>query len=340
MTIRNLHSVGFWLGIGASIASIAWLIIRCEWHDVLASLTTAHWGLLLPVFPIMLSIFLLRAARWQALFAGNMRPRFLGSFLALMAGYLFNNLLPARAGELVRVHVIGHREQLPRSAALGTVVVERTLELLVLLALLALVLFSQPLPGWAAHAGKVVAGIACGAFVVLILVGLLGGRLMDWVIPRLGFLPDSITRRLAVSGRAFVGVVSAVLQASHVARFLILTLIIWALEIALVWFVSGAFDLPLSLLNILFVMLAIALGTMVPASPGYIGTYEFFGLNALAIVGVSGSGALGFVVVLHATLLLGSSMVGVVCLGFMGWPLFPRNFISLESGLNNHNKGC
>jgi uncharacterized protein (TIRG00374 family) len=320
MAKNTWHKAGTWLGLLVSIGAVAWLLIRYDWSGVDDSLRMANWTLLVPVLPIMLIIFALRAARWQSLFADDMRPRFSGSFLALMAGYLFNNLLPARAGELVRVHVIGRREKLPRSAALGTVVVERTLELLVLLALLALVLFTQPLPGWAAHAGKVVAAIACGAFAALVMLGVLGGRLLDQVIPRLRFLPGSMTARLAVSGQAFVGVVAAVLHASHVARFLMLTAIIWALEIAVVWLVSGAFDLPLSLLNILFVMLAIALGTMVPASPGYIGTFEFFGLNALALVGVSGSGALGFVVVLHATLLLGSSLVGAVCLGFMGWP--------------------
>lgn len=316
---KNWRSAGTWFGFVVSIAAVIWLLIRYDWSGVDDSLRVADWMRLVPVMPVMLAIFALRAWRWQALFADSIRPSFSGSFLALMAGYLFNNILPARAGELVRVHVIGRREQLPRSAALGTVVVERTLELLVLLVLLSFVLISQPLPDWAAHAGKVVAGLVCSAFGILVSVGLLGNKLVEKTIPRLIFLPEAIANRLVVSSQAFVGGVSAVLQAPHIAKFIFLTSIIWVLEIAVVWFVSSAFNLPLNSLNILFVMLSIALGTMVPASPGYLGTFEVFGLSALALVGVSGSSAQGFVLVLHATLLLGSSLVGAVCLGLMGW---------------------
>lgn len=270
----------------------------------------------------MLVIFALRASRWQALFSDSLRPKFLPSFLALMLGYLFNNLLPARAGELVRVHVIGRRGQIPRSAALGTVVVERTLELLVMLALLSFVLIKQPLPGWTEDAGKVVVALALGAIIGLVCLGLLGEKIIESLVRRLVFLPVLITRRLVTSGKTFIGGVSAVLNAQHVAGFLTFTAFIWLLEISVAWAISSAFNLQLSPLHLLFVLIAIAIGTMVPASPGYVGTFEFFGLSALALIGVSGSGALGFVVVLHAVLLLGSSMVGAACLAYMGWPRF------------------
>ena len=316
------HRAGTWLGLAVSAAAVAWLLWRYDWRGVGDALAAAHWALFVPVPLVMIANFMLRAARWQALFPDDLRPRFGGSFVALMAGYLFNNVLPARAGELVRVHMIGRREQLPRSTALGTVVLERTLDLLVLLALFAFVLLNQPLPGWTAHAGRMVAVLALGALGVILFLGWQGERLVESIVPRLGFLPAAVTRRLDASGRAFIGGVSAVLRASHLARFAAFTILIWSLEVATVWLIARAFALALGPLDVLFVMLAITLGTMVPASPGYVGTFEFFGLSALQLIGISGAAALGFVVTLHAAVLLGSSLIGAACLAWQGGASF------------------
>jgi len=319
MVTDGWRRLGTWFGFAVSAAALAWLVLRYEWNGVVAALAGVRFALFLPVPVLLLANFILRAVRWQALFPDAIRPRASGAFIALMAGYLFNNLLPARAGELVRVHMVGRREQLPRSAALGTVVVERTLDLLVLLALLSFVLVSQPLPGWAAHAGRVVAVLALAALGLILVLGWQGERMVSLLVPRLRFAPEALRQRLDVSSRAFVGGVSAVLRASHLARFVVITALIWALELGVVSLIARAFELPLGPVNVLFVMLAVSLGTMVPSSPGYLGTFEFFGLSALALLGISGAPALGFALTLHAVLLLGSSVVGAACVAWNGW---------------------
>jgi uncharacterized membrane protein YbhN (UPF0104 family) len=68
----------------------------------------------------------------------------------------------------------------------------------------------------------------------------------------------------------------------------------------------------------LFVMITIAVATLVPSSPGYLGTFEFFGLSALTMVGHTGGNALSFVIVLHAVTILGAGILGALCLG--RWP--------------------
>jgi hypothetical protein len=317
------RGVGTWVGLAVSAAAVAWLALRYDWRSAGHAMASAGLDWLLPVAPLMVVNFVVRAARWRGLFPDPIRPRLPGAFSAMMAGYLFNNLLPARAGELVRVHMVGRGEQLPRSAALGTVVVERTLDLLVLLVLLSLVLLGQPLPGWTAYAGKVVAALAAATLAAILLLGWKGEQLVGVGAARIPFLPAGARARLEVSGRAFVGGVSAVLRGPHLARFVAWTACIWALELGVVWLVAQAFALPLGALNVLFVMLAVALGTMVPASPGYVGTFEFFGLSALSLLGVEGGGALAFVVTLHAVLLIGSSAVGAASLAWSGWPRLP-----------------
>jgi uncharacterized protein (TIRG00374 family) len=317
--------VSAWFGLAVSAGAIAWLVRSYDWAGLVEAFRAADWRWLLAAPLLLVPNWLLRAARWRGLFPAEFKPRLSSAFIATMTGYLFNNLLPARAGELMRVHWIGRRDRLPRSTALGTVVVERTLDLLVLLALLALVLFSHPLPSWATHAGKVVALAAAAGLAVLVLLGLAGERMVGLTLPWLGFLPAALVRRLDVSGRAFLGGVSPILRAASLLGFAGLTAMIWLLELAMVQLLAYSFALPLTPGGTLFVMLAMALGTMVPASPGYIGTFEFFGLSALALLGISGSAALGFVVALHAVLLLGTSAAGAACTAYYGWPRIPAD---------------
>lgn len=336
MAQRTLHNVATWIGLLISLAAVLWLVRAYDWSSVWPALQDARWSRL-AVSPVLLLLnFAVRTARWRRLFLPDFRPHFANAFTAMMAGYLFNNILPARAGELVRVHMIGKRAQLPRSTALGTVVLERALDLLVLLALLAFVMIIQPLPGWAAYASKVVASLAFVALAAILTLGFLGERIIGMALPGLGFLPSQFTQRLDVSGRAFVSGISALLHVSHLAYFFALTAVAWALELLLVYVLAQAFHLDLGFINLLFVMLVIALGTMVPASPGYVGTFEFFGVSALSLLGITGSAALGFVVTLHAVLLLGSSVLGAVCVAWYGWPRLPAETGPGGAG-NNHD---
>lgn len=314
-TLRNAVT---WIGLLISFVAVAWLVRAYDWSSVWPALREARWSWLAASPILLLLNFAVRTARWRRLFPLAFRLHFASAFTAMMAGYLFNNILPARAGELVRVHMIGKRAQLPRSTALGTVVLERTLDLLVLLALLAFVMIIQPLPGWAAYAGKVVAALAFAALATILTLGFLGERIIGMVLPWLGFLPPRFTQRLDVSGRAFVSGISALLHISHLTYFFALTAVAWVLELLLVYVLAQAFRLDLGFISLLFVMLVIALGTMVPASPGYVGTFEVFGASALLLLGISGGAALGFVLTLHMVVLLGSSLTGLVCLAWYG----------------------
>ncbi len=97
------------------------------------------------------------------------------------------------------------------------------------------------------------------------------------------------------------------------------------MELGSAYLVAAAFKLDIPLGNLLFVLIAIAVGTLIPSSPGHVGTFEFFGVSALAIIGVTGGEALSFVVMLHVVAILGSGILGAVCLvGWGGYPVAGR----------------
>ena len=308
--------MGTWLGILISLALLVWILRAFDLAEVGRALQAANYLYLLPVLVLIVPNFALRALRWGTLFGNTRVPRWGSLFVAMMIGYLANNILPARAGELVRAYVLGQREGIAKSTVLATVVVERVADLVVALSLLAVVLLFYPLPAWLGRVGLVVGAVSLAALAFLALLNLWGLRLVAWMVHLLGFLPKSVLSRIEAVGSGFVAGVSGLHNRRRALQFVGCTALIWLMEALSIYLMVLAFHLPISLGGALFVMLVLGLGTMVPSSPGYVGTYEFFATSALALLGVTGGVALSFALAIHAITFLGSSLLGV---GFVLW---------------------
>jgi uncharacterized protein (TIRG00374 family) len=308
------------IGLIVSLTTLVWLVTKYDFSEMLPHVRAANYAYFLPVPFLLMINFILRAARWRLLYAGE-RPATLGNFFsAMMIGNLFNNILPARGGEFIKIYLLGKTAVLSKSRILATVVVEKAADLLIAIGLLAVLLAVYPVPEWARKAGLVVAVIALAAICFIVILGLGGNRMAAILLRGLGFLPAHVKARIEAAMQQFTVGLSGLVSASRTAYFLCFSAVIWILELAVMYVVARAFAIDTGPADLLFIMLMILFGTMVPSSPGYIGTFEFFGLNALAVLGITGGGALGFVVVLHATLLLGSSLLGIGCLAWQGWP--------------------
>ncbi len=237
-----------------------------------------------------------------------------GLFGAMMIGYLANNVLPARAGDLVRAYALGNRENIAKSMVLGTVVVERIIDLMITLILLGAAFLFIPLPDWSINVGIGLSMLSLAALAFLIALNLVGKRLLQGVLRLLRFLPQGTLQRMEGLGEGFIRGVDPLRDMPRVLRFLSLSALIWLLEVSITYLTACAFDLPLGFAEALFVLLIIAIGTAIPSAPGFIGTYEFFGISALSLLGIVGGDALGFLLVLHAVTFLGTSLVGAACL--------------------------
>src|SRR5207237_1064968 len=145
---------------------------------------------------------------WQRLLRPIAAVRYVPMLGYLLIGYVANNVLPARLGELIRVHYLGDREGISRASALGTVVVERVVDLVVVVAIAAVALLILSVRGVVANA-ILVGGAVAALFLVVLALGIVAHRLpgMDrlrglvdrW--PRLADLGRSLQGGLAVAGR-------------------------------------------------------------------------------------------------------------------------------------------
>lgn len=310
---RHLPTV---LGLLISASALFWLAQQFNLAELTDALQQVDLFVLVPVPVLILMSFIMRAQRWRLLVDHQPQIRFWPSFSALMIGYLLNNILPARAGDVARALELGRSEKMSRTKAFATLVTERTVDLVTTLTLLAAVLLGYPaLPEWIKKAGMLIALLSIAAMSLLVLAHTTGRRWIPRLVAMLSqWLPGAVRTKLDQMVMSTLEGIAGMFRSSHAVGFLLLTGFIWALEVVMVHLVASSVGLPLALGNALLVLLVLAMGSMVPSSPGQLGTYEFVGLAALALVAIQGPMALAFIVMLHLLTLMGSTVIGVVCL--------------------------
>jgi uncharacterized protein (TIRG00374 family) len=280
------------LGAGVSLVALIIAVWGVDLKAFLEVLSRAAVVLLLPAYGLQLAGIAARARGWNTLLGPKVGYR--RAFAAINEGYLLNNILPFRLGELARAYLVGH-DGLGASRALGSIVVERVMD--VSIAVLS-ILVTMPLLAPPAWATRVAAGV--GAVVVVLLIGLLAaartrGTWLGW----LSRLPSALGRRLAeIATRFLLGVDEARAGGRLPQAFLWLVLG-WACAWVQLWLYLHMFGATGGLAVAVFCMGVIALGGAVPSSPGAVGVYELAGVAALTFLGYPRPVSLGVVLAGH-----------------------------------------
>jgi glycosyltransferase 2 family protein len=257
---------------------------------------------------------LVRAVRWKVLLAEPAPIRFRHLFSSMMIGYMANNVLPARMGELVRVYLLKRKAGVSKSRAAATIVIERIIDALLLLSVVVAISVFLPLPALLRKSG-LIAGVAfAGTGIVLLLLAFTGesaarqtGRIVGTVSQTLGKRTEQILVR-------FVQGLVALRSIRQISYVVLLTLAIWTLEAIAVGLVIGALNLSLPWIAAPFLLVVLSLSFVLPAAPGGMGTYEFFVVAAIAPFGLDNSSAVGLALVLHAIMYFTSGTLGLASL--------------------------
>ncbi len=307
------------VGVGISAALLVAVFTRVDWAEMGRALGQTRWGFLLLGALLGLGGFLVRALDWKFLLRPVARVSALRLFPPVAIGYMANNIFPARLGELVRAYVVGKREGVSKSSALATIVVERILDGLTLLLILAAVSLFFPFPRQVKVAGWFVAAVFVGLALALALVALKvewGMRLLEGTACRLSpALGEKLKSwlRCFVVGLDLTGHPWSALAAfaACVGR--------WVFEACIYFGVALAMpQLGIPPHGVLFVMVVVNILTMVPSAPGYVGTVQAACVLALGVFGLSESDAVAYSLLLHAGIYLPITLTGVACLGLSG----------------------
>lgn len=272
--------------------------------------------LLLPVAMTVLN-YPLRGWRWQRIFPPHARPGFWACFQTLAVGNALNNFVPGRGGDLARCVLVSRKTSLAGGTlALATLAVEKILDGLALLAVVLLSFRFLTPPNWMARLEFAAAFIFGGALAGVIVLRyqsqwLLG--LIERMFRAAGFA--RLGEKVSALGSSFAEGLHVVASVPDMALLIGITAAIWATEAGLVCGLAWALHLPMSLGVGAMVCAVLGLGLMIPAAPGALGTYEFFSSTAIALAGVAAATALALTLVLHAWVLLATSITGLLCAG-------------------------
>lgn len=275
-------------------AFFGWLSLRhADVQAVLRALRDASPLPLLGYLALLLVIHLVRTVRWGLLLdpIGHVGFRRLNTASAV--GFMFLVLLPLRLGELARPLLIARSDeagapQLSRSGAMASCVVERVVDGIALggLGIVALRLVGQGASGAAAEFARRAAWIVTAAFgalcAFLVLAFLARERAVALVRTALRPLLPRLADFAAGVLDAFIGALRFGSRL-HFLAILGLTALHWALHVAGFAIIGSAFGLPLTALMACTVLAIQAVGVMVPAGPGMIGTSQFFTQAGLAV---------------------------------------------------------
>jgi uncharacterized protein (TIRG00374 family) len=253
-----------------------------------------------------------RAVRWKAIFGVHVRVRFRFLFTSMMIGYLANNLLPARMGDLVRIYTLERKTGVSKSTSLATVVLERLTDTLVLLILVIVTSFFLPLPAVVRSGSQMAVTVFAALAVLLLFLALRGENLLR--LANLGARSFGIGQRLQGVVERFVDGLSMFRSSKQALFTFALTAVIWGLEALSVGLVTTSLALSLPWIASLILLVVLGLSFIIPAAPGAVGTYEFFAVTALTPFAMENSQAVGLALILHAIAYLTSTVLGLACL--------------------------
>ena len=272
--------------------------------------------------PVQLVGFTCMSLRTSAL-AEQLHPfQFRQLLRSVLLGFVGNNVLPLRTGELLRVGYLAHLGSIPSESVLAVVALERVLDvvclLLLLLGTLPLMLVELPI---GATLYALSGGMAVG-FVGLVLAGRFPHLVLAWSRWLLTPLGERVANTIELRLRRLLEGLQALRSSRRTAAAIAATMGYWAATILGVQVWLWAFGLVLPWYAPLVVVVFLALGTALPSAPDFVGTYHFFCVAALALFAVPDATALSVGIVGHATAVLPFTLLGI--------PIVPRDLGGLR----------
>jgi uncharacterized protein (TIRG00374 family) len=321
---RHLFKLFLGLAIGTMFFYLA--VRRVNFDQALAALAQTNYWLVGLSAVVMMAAHLLRAMRWRYLLAPVKVLSTRSLFSALMIGYAANSFVPAHLGEFLRAFVIGKKHGISASAAFGSIVVERIVDVVSLIGAMALVLMVHPFPDWVTTSGLLMLLAALALCVILFTCKRFESQTVAlvrlWVKP----LPERIASRLESLALNFLRGIVPLKSAAHYASAAVLSIAIWLCYATVYYICLAAFNLvnaySLAWYVGLVVLVFTTISVVIPSTPGYVGTFHYLCQLALVMFGVSVSEALSFAVIAHLVGIAPVAIVGLVCAHYEGVAIY------------------
>jgi uncharacterized protein (TIRG00374 family) len=298
--------------VGVAFAGffLYWALRGVDPERLKKSFLSIHLVFLLPMLGTLVLFFWLKTVRWSWLLR-PLRPdqplRTREVFPALIIGFMGNNVLPAHLGEFVRMYVLGRQYRLSKTAVLSTIVLERVLDFLAIIAIFAVALQFIPTPeSWTLNdvekgalravrqSSYFIGGICLLVFLMFVGAAWQSRRALQVAEWLLKVLPVRLRRRCLETAHLIISGLQSLRSPWVLCVLMLMTLVHWGLNGLGLYLAALSFptDAGVPLVAALFLLSITALGVTVPSAPGYAGTIQLCFVVALGVFGVERETAL------------------------------------------------
>jgi len=308
------------IGIVITCICLTFIVVQIDLDELRAALSQFKWPYLFLGVASLAAGYVMRIFRWWVMLraaGADIRP--MACAAPFLGSIALNNVLPARLGDVIRALVFPTAIGLGRVTSAGSLFMERLVDLMTLLACLALGLVFSTFTNAPEWVGRSAIGLALTGGITLALMFLFSGHVANWC-GRMADDHHSSDRKLRVRIFAtlrdlFRGLAAMSRLPVLIALFL-LSLLVWAGESGLFWALLQGFGFDAGPAFAVSVMAITTLSTLVPSSPGYVGPFHVAAYAAVSMFGGTPGLAASFAVLSHLGLWLPTTIAGVLAILF------------------------
>ena len=311
-----------WLGVLISIIFLYRVLRDIDFSLLWQDFIQANYIWILPGVAVYFVAVWARAWRWHYLLRPIKVIPTRVMFPIVTIGYAGNNIYPARAGEVIRAIILRRKLDVPVSASLATIIVERIFDGVVMLAFVFLNLpeLARLTDRFTVIGSLTIQDVALwgslafiGALAVFLLAAMFPfqtEKLAEEITRR--FLPARLRSTAMDLTCRFISGLESLRSPRDVLMVFVTSVVIWLLETVKYWFVMHAFNFQVGFFTLMLMNGVVNLATTIPSAPGYIGTFDLPGIAVLQAYGVNREVAASYTFVLHFALWLPITLLGLV----------------------------
>jgi len=300
-----------------TIALMVWFLRGANLPGVWQHVQQARGDLLLGSVLAVGANFIARSIRWRYLLAPIGAARFRTLFRTTVIGFGALAVLPARLGDLIRPYLLARHERLPAPSVGATIVIERLLDLLTVMLLLAVYVWgfatrsSLPsgLMGPIEFSAAVSTAVAIGLLAFMWLAAGHPERIGVMVSAVTRILPGGLSERVGAIAASFISGFAAIRDARALFMALLWSIPVWLAVAAQAWLVTVAFGIAMPFVGTFLLEAVLLVGVAVP-TPGAVGGFhEAYRIGVTSFFGASNDAAIAAAIVTHA-ISYGAAVVG------------------------------
>jgi uncharacterized protein (TIRG00374 family) len=306
----------FWFGLLISFSFLAFFLARTPFADIGRSFGQADLVLACAVAPLYFVGFWLRTLRWRFLLRHVSSISTLNLYPIVLIGLMTNNVAPARVGELVRAYLLGEKESMSKSTALGTIAVDRAFDGLTLVAILGVAIALAGANTGVKSVGIGTAIVFTGMSTVLVALAFSPTRARAVLLHFIRMAPASVSARVEGLLDSFLIGLGGLRSPGALLGATIMSFASWMVEGFMYYLIGQAFHLNVNFEVYLIILAGANLALSILASPGGVGPFEATTQAVLIHFMGSSSASLAtaYALALHALLLGPVIIVGFVLL--------------------------